>query len=200
MPSPTPWCGASCTRASRFGAVAVPEHVPVDRTQPVRGYESPPRRPEPWLPVRPGEVVGDGQPRGDRLGNQGPDQGYMLVLARRFAGKLALAPGEHEKDALAGAVAIALKRASLFGRAPVVHDLTIALTVWGFLGDRSEDLVRLRTQLFEEVSHPHHYTELRRLVDLVPEATLRMSPAQVTEAHRADWRSLLDDLPTATVH
>ena len=70
--------------------MAAPEHVPVDRNQPVRAYESPPRRPESWLPARPAEVVEDGQPRGERLGNQGPDQGYALLLARRFEGKLTL--------------------------------------------------------------------------------------------------------------
>lgn len=121
----------------------------------------------------------------------------MLSLARRFEDKLTLAAGEHEKDALAGAVGIALKRASLYGRAPVVHDLTIALTVWGFLGEAPDDLVALRSHLFEEVWHPHHYDELRQLVDLVPEATLRLTPAQVTEAHRADWRSLIGELPVA---
>jgi hypothetical protein len=122
----------------------------------------------------------------------------MLSLARRFEGKLTLAPGEHEKDALAGAVGIALKRASLYGRAPVVHDLTVALTIWGFLDEAPHDLVELRSHLFEEVWHPHHYAELRQLVDLVPEATLRMTPAQATEAHRADWRSLIGELPATT--
>ncbi len=175
--------------------MAAPEHVPVDRNRPVRGYESPPRRPQPWLSDRVGEVVEEGQPRGQRLGNQGPDQGYMLSLARRFEGKLTLAPGEHEKDALAGAVGVALKRASLFGRAPVVHDLTIALTLWGFLGDAPKELIDLRKGLFEEVSHPHHYAGLRRIVDQVPEASLQRTPAEVTVAHRADWRSLLGELP-----
>jgi len=178
--------------------VAAPEHVPVDHNLPVRAYESPPRRPESWMSNRPGEVVEGGQPRGQRLGNQGPDQGYMLSLARRFEGRLTLAPGEHEKDALAGAVAVALKRASLLGRAPVVHDLTVALTIWGYLGDAPAELVELRTRLFEEVGHPHHYGELRGVVDLVPEAALRQTPAQVTEAHRANWRSLLGDLPAPT--
>lgn len=177
--------------------MAAPEHVPVDRNQPVRGYASPPRRPESWRPDRPGEVVEDGQPRGARLGNQGPDQGYMLSLARRFRGRLTLAPGEHEKDALAGAVAVALKRASLFGRAPVIHDLTVALTIWGFLGEAPKDLVAVRTPLFEEVWHPHHYAELRRIADLVPADVLRQTPAQITAAHVADWRSLLGDLPAA---
>jgi hypothetical protein len=171
--------------------MGAPEHVPVDRNQPVRGYRSPPRRPASWRPDRPGEVVAAGQPRGDRLGNQGPDQGYLLSLARRFAGTLTLAPGEHEKDALAGAVAVGLKRASLLGRAPVVHDLTVALVIWGFLGEAPADLVALRTPLFEEVSHPHHYGKLRHIADLVSEDGLRQTPAQVADAHGADWRQLL---------
>jgi hypothetical protein len=180
--------------------MAAPEHVPVDRNQPVRAYESPPRRPDSWLSERPGEVVHTGQPRGDQLGHQGPDQGYALRLARQFAGKLTLTSGEHEKDALAGAVAVALKRASLFGRAPVIHDLTVALTVWGFLDDEpAKELVELRKGLFEEVWHPHHYGELRRLVDLVPASTLRLVPAYLAEKHRTDWRSLLGDV-SASAH
>lgn len=178
--------------------MAAPEHVPVDRRQPARGYESPPRRPESWRPDRPAEVVGGGQPRGDRLGNQGPDQGYALVLAGRFEGRLTLAAGEHERDALSGAVAVGLKRASLFGRAPVVHDLRLALTAWGFLGDAPAELVDLRRGLFEEVWHPHHYAERQRVAELVPEATLRMTPEQVAAEHRRDWRSVLGDLAAAT--
>lgn len=174
--------------------MAAPEYVPVDRTRPIRAYESPPRRDGSWLADRPGELT-DGQPHGDRLGNQGPDQGYVLALARRFEGKLTLTPGEHERDALAGAVAVALKRASLFGRAPVVHDLTVAVTIWGFLGDAPAELVTMRKPLFEEVAHPHHYAEQRRIADLVPDDVLRQTPAQITEAHRADWRSLLVSVP-----
>ena len=176
--------------------MAAPEYVPVDRTRPIRAYSSPPRREGSWVPDRPGDLD-LGQPRGDRLGNQGPDQGYALLLARRFEGKLTLTPGEHERDALVGALGVALKRASIFGRAPVVHDLTVALTVWGFLGEAPAELVDLRKRLFEEIAHPHHYPEQRRVADLVPESTLRMTPAQVKEAHRGDWRSLLAEVPAA---
>ena len=171
--------------------MAAPEYVPVDRTRFLRTYESPPRRPDPWLANRPGELVEGGQPVGPLLGSPGPDQGYVLRLAHQFEGKLVLRAGEHERDALAGGCAVALKRASLYGRAPVVHDLTVALTIWGFLSEAAPELVDLRTHLFEEVAHPHHYGELRHLVDMVPEVSLKQSPAQVTEAHRADWRSLL---------
>lgn len=176
--------------------MAAPEYVPVDKTRPVRAYESPPRRPDPWLANRPGELAG-GQPRGAGLGSPGPDQGYVLRLVRQFAGKLTLATGEHERDALAGAAGVALKRASVFGRAPIVHDVTVALTIWGFLDDAPADLVALRKPLFEEVGHPHHYGELRRLVDLVPDAALRMSTDEVRSAHQADWQSLLGELPAA---
>ena len=147
--------------------MAAPEFVPVDRTRLLRTYESPPRRPDPWLADRPGELS-DGQPDGPELGSPGPDQGYVLVLAHQFEGKLALAPGEHERDALAGGCAVALRRASLFGRAPVVHDLTVALTIWGFLGPRPRpSSCGCARTLFEEVAHPHHYVEQRRIVDLV---------------------------------
>jgi len=170
--------------------VAAPEYVPQPPLREVRSYESPPRRPDSWTADRPGDIP-DGQPRGDRLGSQGPDQGYIYVLARRFQGKLQLATDEHEADALAGCIGVALKRASLFGRAPVVHDLTVALTVWGFLGDAAPDLINFRQPLFEEVANPHHYPEQRRIVDLVPDEVLRRSPQEVADAHRSDWRSLL---------
>lgn len=173
--------------------MAAPEYVPVDRTKLLRTYASPPRQDDGWWADRPAELT-EGQPKGERLGAPGPDQGYVLKLLRQFEGKLTRTSGEHEKDALAGAAAVAMKRASLFGRAPVVHDLTVGLTVWGFLGDAPAELVALRKRLFPEVHHPHHYAELRRIADLVPEATLRMTPQQVTEAHRADWRSLLAEV------
>lgn len=179
--------------------MAAPEFVPVDTTRTVRAYESPPRQPEQWHPVRPGDLP-LGQPRGPRLGNPGPDQGYVLVLAGRFEGKLTLTPGEHERDALVGASAVALKRASLFGRAPVIHDLTIALTIWGFLGEAPADLVAFRKPLFEEVANPNHYPEQRRIADLVPDDALRQTPDEVAQAHRLGWRRLISDVAVPAAH
>ena len=170
--------------------MAAPEYVPQPAIKHVRSYESPPRRPESWRPDRPGDSA-TGFELGDRFGAPGPDQGYIYVLARRFHGQLQLATDESEEDALAGAVAVALKRASLLGRAPVVHDLRVALTIWGFLGDAPPDLIAYRQPLFAEVANPHHYPEQRRLVDLVPDEVLRMTPEQVADAHRKDWRSVL---------
>jgi hypothetical protein len=173
--------------------MAAPEYVPLKPTDTPRAYASPPRRPEPWVADRPGEVVDTGQPRADRLGNQGPDQGYAYRLLRQFVGKLRLAEGELVDDVHTGCIGVALKRASIFGRAPVVHDLTIAFTVWGFLDENPpQELVDIRRRMFEEVHNPHHYFEQRAIVDAVPESTLRMAPQAVSSAYRTNWRSLLE--------
>ena len=44
-----------------------------------------------------------------------------------------LEPGEHAEDVLAGAVAIALRRAAIFGRAPVTADIELALELFKYL-------------------------------------------------------------------
>jgi hypothetical protein len=170
--------------------MAAPEYVPRPADEVARVYGSPPWRPESWTADRPGDLR-TRQPVGDRLGRPGPDQGYVLRLARQFEGTLVLADGEHEVDAIAGCVGVALKRASLFGRAPVVHDLTIAFTVWGFLSGAPDDLVAVRRPLFAEVANPHHNEEARLVVDLVDEATLRQSPDEVRDQASGDWRSLI---------
>lgn len=169
--------------------MAAPEYVPTDPTARLRAYSSTPRRPEPWLADRPGEIEGF-QPRGDRFGDPGPDLGYAPKIARTFEDRLQLTEGEDRHDVVGGCVAIAMRRASLFGRAPVVHDLEIAFTIWGYLDPSpAAELVGLRRKAFEGVGHAaHHYVELRELVDSVPEETLRSTPAQVAQAYAADWR------------
>ena len=158
-----------------------------------QAYESPPWLGDPWWADRPGDLAA-GQPVGPRLGSQGPDQGYILKLARRFDGDLVLGEREREADAVAGCAAVGLKRASLYGRAPVIGDLTVAFTIWGFLDDAPDELYELRRPMFEEVAHPSHYVGRGRIADLVLAASLRRTPADVSAAHEADWRSLLDVL------
>jgi hypothetical protein len=144
------------------------------------------------MPNRPADLTGF-QPEGPRLGYPGPDQGYALKIANGFVDRLRLQPGEHAADAVQGCLGIALRRASIFSRAPVVHDLTIAFTIWGFLdADPPAELKVLRARLFEGVSNTlHHYDEARALVDMVPETTLRMTPAQVAAAFPGRWKELL---------
>ena len=80
----------------------------------------------------------------------------------------------------------ALKRAALFGRAPVADDLEMAFGLFGFL---DEPLVgpalEERRRLFAEASHHHHYTEVRRIVDLVPDATLGLTRQEALDTRDA---------------
>jgi hypothetical protein len=171
--------------------MAAPQYVPTVVTERTKAYESPDHVPDPWRADRPAELAGR-QPTGSQLGAQGPDQGYALAIAATFRDRLQLQPGERADDAIQGCLGIALRRASLFGRAPVIHDLTIAFTMWGFLdGSPPADLVRARGPLFEGVANTvHHYAEARRLADMVPDATLRMTPAQVAGCYPGSWRRL----------
>lgn len=171
--------------------MAAPKFAPMPPVPDVRAYASPHHVPDTWIPGRPGAVVGL-QPRGARLGSQGPDQGYALRLARRLEPEIRLQPGERIDDAVRGCLGIALRRASTFSRAPVVHDLRLAFSIWGFFDeDPPGELVARRRELFEGVGNPvHHYAEGRHIADLVPESTLRSTPAQVADRYPAEWRAL----------
>ena len=171
--------------------MAQPDYVPLSTTDKVRAPERLPV-PAAWRPDRPAEFKGNRRSQGRGLGTPGPDQGYALKLARLVEPELRLAEGEHARDALAGIVAIGLKRASLHGRAPVIHDLRVAATLFGYLDAAADPvLVRLRKELFEEVGHFHHYMELRGIVDLVPADVLRQTPQQVAERYAGSWRDQL---------
>lgn len=155
--------------------MAAPDYVPGPVDDTARVYGSPPWRPESWMADRPAEIVGR-QPEGDRLGSPGPDQGYVLLLASRLRGTLSLIAGESEDDALAGCSAIAMRRSSLYGRGPVIHDLTAALTLWGYRGTAPAGLAELRAEAFGAVASTHHYMERRAIVDAVPDEVLALGP------------------------
>ncbi len=169
--------------------MAAPDYVPTttaDKPRPTLPLPPPGR----WVSTRPADLP-SAQPRGRRLGSPGPDQGYALLLAERFKGKLRLTPGEHEEDAAAGAVAGAMRRASIFGRAPVLSDLEFAFGLFGFiddpLADAPPDLVQWRRSAFKGASHD--YWDQREIVDHIPDATLRMAPADVRRRLH-DWKEL----------
>jgi len=142
-----------------------------------------------WLADRPAEIVGE-QPTGDKLGSPGPSQGYGLKLANRFHGKLRLASGENEHDVILGCLGVALKRASSFGRSPVIHDFEVAFTLFGFLGDEQPTAVQLevRRKMFEAAGH--HYDVQRSIADRVSEPTVRMSPQMARGSAKREFATL----------
>ena len=154
--------------------------------------------PAPWEPHRPGESRPTPHPQNlAGLGIPGPDQGYALELSARFEDRLGLEPDERAEDVLAGAVAIAMRRAAIFGRAPVSSDIELALCLFKYLmGNEgtwpSADLVDWRREHFSGAAHD--YWRRRALADSIPEETLRLKPQIVTrrlEAEQARWRELV---------
>jgi len=171
--------------------MAAPKFAPVPTLE-IPYYESPEHVPQAWNADRPAEIEGR-QPEGQRLGYQGPDQGYVLTLAKRCRAKIVAAPGESVDDAVRGCINIALRRASHFGRAPVMHDLTIAFTIWGWYDSKADAaLIARRSELFEGVADTnHHYTAGRCIADMVPESTLRLTPdTAASEYGQGRWRDL----------
>ena len=49
-----------------------------------------------------------------------------------------------------------------------------------------------RQQAFDRIDNPHHYLEGRRIIEAVPDAVLRQTPAQVADRHARDWRDQLE--------
>ncbi|HEX2698877.1 MAG TPA: hypothetical protein VHM89_01575 [Acidimicrobiales bacterium] len=167
--------------------MAQPEFVPLHAGDRVRAAERIPAHGG-WRQDRPAELVSPDLPTGQRFGSPGPDQGYGLTLAERFVDRLDLTADEHAEDVVAGCLGVGLRRASMFGRAPVIHDLDLAFTLFGYLGDAPADLVAFRVPLLQGAAHD--YWAQRDVVDKVKPDTLRLTPAQV-RAKLADWRSLL---------
>jgi len=164
-----------------------PDYVPIIAADRVRPVERLPP-PDGWRPDRPADLTEPGMPKGPKLGSQGPDLGYGMKLARTFADRIVVSDGETVADAVTGCFVVGTKRASLFGRAPVIYDFELAFTLWGFLDGAPSDLVSHRKPLFMGASH--HYEQQRAIADRVPEDTLRMAPADVRSKLR-DWRSLI---------
>ncbi len=180
--------------------MATPRYIGTDLSRRSPSYSSPDVVPQRWGPDRPAELT-FGQPVGGPLGYQGPDQGYALKLTGLFDDQISLtetdlANGVQLEDVHAGCVQVALKRASLLGRAPVVYDLEVAYRCWGWLDSNApEELVSARSECFASVSDSHHYTQARRLVAAVKADVLLRSPANVAQLYDTDWRQLLELLP-----
>jgi len=161
----------------RFAPIAIEDEV-----RPIASLE-PPRA---WTSHRPGDfragerTSGSLATRRRREGAPGPDQGYALRLAEHAAQSIALAPGEHREDALAAAVAIALRRAARLGRAPVAKDITYGLSVLGFTGELPPEHAAARRALIAGAAHD--YWRQRAIADLVPEDHLLEEPAAVASA------------------
>lgn len=155
-----------------------PKFAPIGIEDEVRpGYKL--AVPRPWTPHRPGDV----NPHAlRRATGAGPDQGYLSLLAQRYVDTIVLGDGEHLDDVIAGATAIGMARASLFGRAPVGKDFEYALTALGYRSPQTSRLIEVRAMLIGGVAH-----DLWHRHELVANFTNDMLKMTAEEAGNALW-------------
>jgi hypothetical protein len=147
------------------GAEATPRNEPTLAP----GVTLPPSRD--WRADRPGDLVDGVQPSGALFGAPGPNVGYALRLVHRVSAELVLGPGEHRADAEAVVAAVAMRRASSFGRAPIAADVARAVALLGYRGGADADTVAHRV---DAVDGAHHdYATCRRVADQVDLEVLR---------------------------
>lgn len=166
-----------------------PSYVPIYGADQVRASLRL-HQPPVWMAARPGELKYPVEVGGRNRGAPGPDQGFALHLARQFEPKLVLDPEEHAEDVIAGGAAQSMRRAALWGRAPMLADLEAAFTLWGYLEEAPGSLVERRKVLFSGAAHD--YATQRRICDLVSEELLRMPAAELREraGEPGAWQAL----------
>lgn len=171
-----------------------PAFVPIaesDQVRPALRLETP----RPWEPRRPAEVQVPRRAVSPLMGTPGPDQGFALRLAHRFAERLRLVEGESIHDVELGLALLASRRAALFGRAPCVHDVRAMLALWGFDEKTpAEGLLEDRVEAFRGVAHD--YPTQRVLVGRIPDETMRLTPEQIAgRVGAGEWRELTGWIP-----
>jgi hypothetical protein len=148
--------------------------------------------PAAWVRHRPGEV-GPNEPTGALFGRPGPNIGYALTLVERQQGTWKLGPHEHLEDAGAVVSEIAMKRAAGLGRAPVKHDVDLAVALLGY-DSADESWQPARARLVHDAGH--NYAARRRIVDAVPDDLLRSTVSEARDRAVA-WRAAMRE---ASIH
>jgi hypothetical protein len=144
--------------------------------------------PTQWQADRPGDIQTTEQPEGGLFGNPGPNVGYAYTLADRAKDRFRVGPHEHIDDVVAVVAETAGKRATFFGRAPVMRDIDRAARLLGYDGAASPEFVDARQRMVQDAAH--EYRRRRALVDAVPDGLLH-STSDDFGPRLDEWRAEL---------
>lgn len=150
-------------------------YVPPDRDTVYRPEQLPP--PKPWFAARPAEIAAD--PDAATFGAVGPDMGYARTLLALFTKRL-VPGGCNRGDLLDAGAAIGMRRAALYGRAPIPEDLEVAFLLLGALDGVPGDWGRAGGAVAELVDGVRYKpARAAQLAAAVPEAWLLRKPGGV---------------------
>lgn len=136
-----------------------------------------------WVADRPGDSAG---PQERRFGDPGPDAGYALALIARRT--LSVIDGEDHHDAQAVVAELAMRRAAVFGRAPMITDVDLAIALLGYDGTADSEFATRRARAVQGAGHD--YPTRRALVDAIPIEALRRSISELNQ-YLVDARAVM---------
>lgn len=123
---------------------------------------------KPGIPTSPGQV-----PEGGRFGRYTPDGGYGLRLVN------SIELPDDDSDLRAVLAALTMARAGIWGRAPIMEDVEVALALCGYGFDAPAEVIERRGRWIEATSHDVRPGQTavaevgRHLISLKPEEVRR---------------------------
>lgn len=144
--------------------------------------------PESWVADRPGDDDSKLNGAGELFGNAGPNVGYAYTLVARVFDSLVLNSAEHHHDVEPLVAEIAMKRASHFGRAPIMKDVDCAVHLLGLGSELDPEETKKRVLLVHDCGHNEH--KRRKIVNSIPDELLFSDKAPSVEKVSA-WRASL---------
>lgn len=148
--------------------------------------------PKGWLASGPGYVGKDQIIRhGKLIGHAGPNIGFAITLAKRASKNWYLVKGEHIEDVEILLAEIAMRRASFFGRAPIVGDIGFASHLFGFHGEPEQGEEHWRPKFVHGTGHDEH--KRRIIVNSIPEEIISGN-AELNHETISGWWEQIEDL------
>lgn len=142
--------------------------------------------PESWVADRPGDEDSKLNGAGELFGNAGPNIGYAYTLVGRIYDSLILSSNEHRHDVEPLVAEIAMRRASHFGRAPIMKDVDCAVHLLGLGAELDNEETKQRVLLIHDCGHNEH--KRRTIVNSIPDELLFGDKAPSTDKVSA-WRT-----------
>lgn len=162
------------------------DHPRHDQNMP-EGNETP--VPKSWKASRPGYVGLAKRKETDMLlGNAGPNVGYAMKLSHRQSGEFFLVDHENRHDVEILIAEIAMRRASNFGRAPMIDDIHFATHLLGYDDTPTQGEEKWRPALVNGCGHNEH--RRRIIVNSIPQPIIEGEKGQLHEAISGWWEKL----------
>lgn len=142
--------------------------------------------PKSWVADRPGDMENAGKSQGSLFGHAGPNVGYAYTLVAHVFDTLFLSTNEHRHDVEPLLAEISMRRASHFGRAPIMKDVDCAVHLLSYGLELDEGAMNNRVYLITDCGHDEH--KRRSIVNSIPDDLIYSDKAATTEKIAA-WRA-----------